>query len=66
MLYDVCHEREVGSGVIHLGRTRKYSKPVNRHSVMCWLLYGLCVVIALFTGIERYTSEWSTLLEHGL
>lgn len=43
MLYGVCHKRKVGTGVIHLGRTRKYLQPASRHSGMCWLLYGLCV-----------------------
>lgn len=47
VLYVICHERKVDTGVIHLGRTCKYSQPVSHHSVMYWLLYGLCVTIAL-------------------
>lgn len=50
-IYGVCLKRKVGTGVIHLGRTRKYSQPASHCSVMCWLLYGLCVVITLFRGI---------------
>lgn len=63
MLYGVCHKRKVGTGVIHLGRTRKYSQPASRHSG-----FRMACVWSLLCSEESKdgTSEWNTLLEHGL
>lgn len=65
VLYGVCHKRKVGTGVIHLGRTRKYSQPVV---ILGCAGFRMACVWSLHCSEESKdgTSEWTTLLEHGL